>query len=84
VLKRLALAAVAGLLPSRPAAAQTPNLYFRVTKSSAGQYRWVLRSGNNQTIATSGESYRTKAACLRGIELVRTGAASAELKDTTI
>ena len=82
-LSQLGLLVAGGFLPAAPADAQTPNLHFRVTKTSAGQFRWVLRSRNNQTIATSGESYRTKAACLHGIELVRTGAASAELRDTT-
>ena len=48
-----------------------------------GGFRWRLRAGNNQIVATSGEAYKTKAACLRGIEIVRTGAASAEFVDQT-
>ena len=39
---------------------------FEVYQDKAGQYRFRLKAGNGQTIA-SGEGYTTKKACLNGI-----------------
>lgn len=52
---------------------------FQIYKDKAGEYRWRLRAGNHETIATGGEGYKTKASCEHGIELVKRDAASAEV-----
>ena len=43
--------------------------YFELSKSSDGQFRFVLKAGNHETILTS-ELYKTKAAAENGIESV--------------
>ena len=44
--------------------------YFELSKSSDGQFRFVLKAGNHETILTS-ELYKTKAAAENGIESVQ-------------
>jgi uncharacterized protein YegP (UPF0339 family) len=55
---------------------------FEIKKTSNGQFRFNLKATNGQIIATS-ESYKTKAACLNGIESVRKNAPDAAVDDTT-
>ncbi|MCB5292353.1 hypothetical protein BJQ90_01788 [Arthrobacter sp. SO3] len=43
---------------------------FEVYKDKAGGFRFRLKAGNGEPIATS-ESYKTKASALNGIESVR-------------
>ena len=47
---------------------------YRQTRGTArtgqGQWRWRLRAGNHETIA-SGESYINKADCLHAISLIK-------------
>lgn len=47
---------------------------FELKKTSSGQYRFNLKAGNGEIIATS-ESYTTKASALNGIESVKKNAA---------
>jgi uncharacterized protein len=53
---------------------------YVVYKDAAGEWRWRLRAGNNQIIATSGEGYKNKTDCLHGIQLVK-GSGSAPVID---
>ena len=46
---------------------------FVVKKSSDGQFRFVLKAGNGETILTS-ELYKAKASALNGIESVKKNA----------
>lgn len=55
---------------------------FVVTKGKDGQYRFVLKAGNGETIATS-EGYKSKASALGGIESVKANASSAPTDDQT-
>ena len=55
---------------------------FELKKTSDGQFRFNLKAGNGETIATS-ESYTTKAAALNGIESVKTNAPGAAVDDKT-
>ena len=55
---------------------------FEVYRDKAGHYRFRLKAGNGQTIAT-GEGYTTKKACLNGIESIRKNAPDAKLDDQT-
>lgn len=56
---------------------------FVVKKTSNGQFRFNLKAGNGEVIATS-ESYTTKAAALKGIESVKSNAAGAAVEDETL
>lgn len=56
---------------------------FEVYQDKKGQYRFRLKAGNGQTIAT-GEGYTTKKACLNGIESIRKNAPDAKLDDQTV
>lgn len=44
---------------------------FVISKRSNGEFQFVLKAGNGQTILTS-EGYSAKAGCTNGIESVRT------------
>ncbi|HET9276332.1 MAG TPA: DUF1508 domain-containing protein [Gemmatimonadales bacterium] len=72
-----------GLLGPRVLSAQTPRLQFEVYRGARRDFRWRLKSANGRVVATSGEGYKTKAACLAGIALVREGSRAAELEDLT-
>jgi uncharacterized protein len=54
---------------------------FEVYKDSKGGYRWRLRAGNGQVIATGGEGYTTKANAVGGIKAVQRDAPTAEVVD---
>jgi uncharacterized protein len=54
---------------------------FEVYTDSKGQYRWRLKSGNGQVIATAGESYTTKASAENGIAAVKRDAAGAPVTE---
>ena len=54
---------------------------FEVYKDRAGEYRWRLRTKNQQVIATSGEGYKEKQSCMAGIESVKRNAADAEVQE---
>jgi uncharacterized protein YegP (UPF0339 family) len=55
---------------------------FVLKKTSNGQFRFNLKAGNGEIIATS-ETYTTKAAAENGIESVRKNAADATVVDET-
>ena len=54
---------------------------FEIYAGSDGQYRWRLVSSNGQTVATSGESFASKANATRAAENVKAGAGSATVVD---
>ena len=51
---------------------------FEVYLDNSGKYRFRLKAGNGEIIATS-QGYTTKAHCMKGIESVKNNAASAEI-----
>ena len=56
---------------------------FEVYTDNAGKYRFRLKAGNGEVIAT-GQGYSSKDACLHGIESVKNNAPDAaivEIKD---
>jgi len=53
---------------------------FVIKKDKSGQYRFNLKAGNGEIIATS-ESYTSKAGCKNGIESVKKNAPLAEIVD---
>ncbi len=44
--------------------------YF-IYKDDAGEYRWRFQASNGKIIADSGEGYKRKADCRRGIDIMR-------------
>lgn len=56
---------------------------FELYKSSNGEFRWRLKSGNGQIIATSGEGYTSKSGAQNGIDAVKRDAAAASTDDQT-
>ena len=55
---------------------------FEVYQDKRGEYRFRLKAGNGQVIAT-GEGYTTKKACMNGNESIRKNAPGAKLDDQT-
>lgn len=53
------------------------NPKFEVYTDKKGEFRFRLKSGNGQIIAT-GEGYTTKASCMNGIESIKKNAPDAE------
>ncbi len=56
---------------------------FEVYQDKKGEFRFRLKAGNGQVIAT-GEAYTTKKACLNGVESIRKNAPDAKLDDQTL
>jgi uncharacterized protein len=55
---------------------------YVVKKNAKGQYHFVLKAGNGETIAQS-ETYASKAGAMNGIESVRSNASTKEVVDET-
>ncbi len=55
---------------------------FEVYVDKAGEYRWRMKSGNGQNIA-SGEGYKDKAGAMNCIEGIKRDAADAKVTDLT-
>jgi uncharacterized protein YegP (UPF0339 family) len=55
---------------------------FVLTKNAKGQYHFVLKASNGQTVAQS-ETYGSKASAIKGIESVKANAATAAVLDET-
>jgi uncharacterized protein YegP (UPF0339 family) len=56
---------------------------FEIYKDKKGEFRWRLKASNGLIIATSGEGYVAKADCQHGIELLKSDAAKADVKDSS-
>jgi uncharacterized protein len=52
---------------------------FEMYKDAKGEYRWKLVASNGQSIASSGEGYKTMASAKDGIESVKKNAPTAEI-----
>jgi len=55
---------------------------FELYKDKAGKFRFRLKAGNGEIIATS-ESYETKAGAQKGIKSVQSNAPTAAVDDQT-
>ncbi len=53
---------------------------FEVYKDKSKKYRFRLKAGNGQVIAT-GQAYSTKDSCLKGIESLKKNAPDAEVTE---
>jgi uncharacterized protein len=54
---------------------------FHVYKDTAGNWRWRLKAGNGQRVATSGESFSSKSAARKAAENVRDNAGGATVDE---
>jgi uncharacterized protein YegP (UPF0339 family) len=52
---------------------------FEIYADASGQYRWRLIAANGQNVASSGESFSSKANAIRAAENVRDNAGSATI-----
>ncbi|MDZ4726583.1 MAG: YegP family protein [Leptospira sp.] len=53
---------------------------FEVYKDKKGEFRFRLKAGNGEVIASS-EGYTTKKSCLNGIESIKKNAADALIEE---
>lgn len=51
--------------------ANRPYPSFLIYKDAKGEYRWRYQASNTKIIADSGEGYKKRADCVRGIDLVK-------------
>lgn len=54
---------------------------FEIFRDSSDHYRWRLKSGPAQVIATSGEGHVQRAGARSGIEVLKRDVAGAGIKD---
>ena len=54
---------------------------FQLYKDQKGDFRWRLMASNGQTVATSGEGYKSKKSAIAGIESVKKNAPSAPTEE---
>jgi uncharacterized protein YegP (UPF0339 family) len=55
---------------------------FEIYSDSKGEFRFRLKAGNGEIVAT-GESYKTKAGVINGVDAIKRAAAEAEIDDKT-
>jgi len=55
---------------------------FEIKKSEDGQFYFVLKAANGETVSTS-ETYKTKGSCKKGIRAVKTAVYRAVVEDLT-
>lgn len=55
---------------------------FEIYQDKAKKYRFRLKAGNGQVIAT-GEGYESKSACVNGIESIKKNAADAQVVEVS-
>ncbi len=74
--------AVGGAFVPRPAlTAPLAGLKFQIYRDSRSEFRWRLRAGNGRVIAKADEGYKTKAACLKTVDLIMAEAAAATIEE---
>jgi uncharacterized protein YegP (UPF0339 family) len=56
---------------------------FELFKDAKKEYRWKLKAANGKVMAVSNDGYSTKASCQSAINLIKEGAATASVEDTT-
>ena len=52
---------------------------FEVYADAGGKFRWRLRAGNNEIVASSGESFSSKQAAINGCEATQRAASGATI-----
>jgi len=72
-----------GVGPPTRSVADEKGLTFEIYKDRKEEFRWRLKAANGNIVATSGEGYKAKEDCKKGIETIQKGAATAKVEDTT-
>ena len=54
---------------------------FELYKDTKGEFRWRLIASNGQTIANSGEGYKSKDSAKAGVESVKKNAPTAPVEE---
>ena len=54
---------------------------FELYKDDSGGFRWRFISSNGRIIADSGQSYKNKADCQSGIDLIKGKAPAAQVEE---
>ena len=57
-------------LPTLLVAQDKDRLQFEVYQDAAQEFRWRLKAGNGEVLATSGQGYRAKTDCQTGMERI--------------
>ncbi len=57
-------------------------MYFRINKKAPGQYWWVAKGNNNETLCAS-EILNSKASCHNAIRVLKAGASGGSVQDNT-
>lgn len=84
IARRQWLAAAAGTaaglaLAPQAQAQEESKLTFEMYQDGKEEYRWRLKAGNGQVIATGGQGYKAKADCKHAIDVIQKGAAGAKV-----
>ena len=58
-------------------------LKFEEYQDNKMEFRWRVKAANGQVIGSSSEGYKSKADCAKAIDVVKTGAAKADVQDKT-
>jgi uncharacterized protein len=80
----IALSALAALAMAQwPAtlSAQDDRLKFEIYQDAAKDFRWRLKAGNGEVLATSGQGYKAKADCVKGVERIKAEADKLAFED---
>ncbi len=80
VARLLPLAAGLFLFAGAARADDPPKLKFEVYQDKAGEYRWRLKAGNGEVLATPGQGYKEKSGLNNGIEAVKRAGADEKMK----
>jgi uncharacterized protein YegP (UPF0339 family) len=77
MIRRIAAAAVLLVIaaPFSLHAARAGKLKFEMYKDNAMEFRWRLKDADGTTLATSGQGYKAKADCKKGVERIMKDAA---------
>jgi uncharacterized protein len=54
---------------------------FQIYTDAAGKYRWRLKDGAGEKVASSGDSYASKADARLAVQLVKGFASDADIED---
>ncbi len=63
--------------------ASAEKLTFEIYQDAGGEYRWRLKAGNGEILATPGQSFKTKASCQESVERLKKNAGSDKAKFET-
>lgn len=59
-------------------------MYVNVYKDAKGEWRWKYLADNHKILADCGEGYVHRADCLHAISIIKSGAATANVWDSTL